>query len=152
MATLLDAKVRKGGSKEEDNKRRKKRVIIDESVVDEFVDMATVDLGDDRHRKLGLWAFDTVNPNAWPGAEEVLDSSTADFVAFQEAKVEADEKLNKEAVAKGKGWKMSINTCLFGDGGGKSAGVAVGCRKHIGMDEAFADEELPRLISIPAWE
>ena len=38
---------------------------------------------------------------------------------------------------------MSINTCLYGDGGGRSAGVAVGCRKHIGMDEAFADEELP---------
>ena len=118
-------------------------MITDESVIEEFVDMATVNLDDDRHRKLGLWAFDTVNPNAWPGAEEVLESSTADFVAFQEAKVEAEEKQNKEAVAKGKGWKMSINTCLFGDGGGKSAGVAVGCRKHIGMDESFADEELP---------
>ena len=142
-ATLLDDKVRKGRSKVEDKKRRKKRVIAEESLVDDFVDMATVDMGDDRHRKLGLWAFDTVNPNAWTGAEEVLDSSTADFVAFQETKVEADEKLNKEEVAKGKGWKMSINTCLYGEGGGRSAGVAVGCRKHIGMDEAFEDEELP---------
>ena len=65
-----------------------------------------MDLGDDSHRALGLWAVDTVNPNAWPGAEEVLDSSTADFIAIQETKVVTEEKQNKEAVAKGKGWKL----------------------------------------------
>ena len=97
------------------------------------------------HRELGLWAFDTINPNAWPGAEEVLASSAADFMAIQESKVELQEKANKEATAKGQGqgWKVSINPCSFGESGGKSAGVAVGCRKHIGMDESFEDAELP---------
>ena len=141
MATLEDAKVRK--NKDDEKTRRMRRTITDDDAVNEFVDKATVNLDDDGHRKMGLWALDTVNPNAWPGAAEVLASSAADFIAVQEAKVELEEKQNKEAAAKGQGWRVSINACAFGDGGGKSAGVAVGCRKHMGMDESFADEELP---------
>ena len=82
-------------------------------------------------------------PECLAGAAEVLASSTADFIAVQEAKVELEEKQNKEAAAKGQGWGVSINACGYGDGGGKSAGVAVGCRKPMGMDESFADEDLP---------
>ena len=57
--------------------------------------------------------------------------------------MEQEEKENKEAAAKGQGWRISINACGHGEGGGKSAGVAVGCKKHMGMAESFADEELP---------
>ena len=108
-----------------------------------LVDKAMVNLGDDGYRKKGLWALDIVNPNVWLGAVEVLASSAADFIAVQEAKVEQEGKQNKEAAAKGQGWRVSINACGHGDGGGKSAGVAVGCRKHMGMEGSFADEELP---------
>ena len=66
---------------------------------------------------IGSCALDTVNPNAWPGAEEVLASSAADFIAVQETKVDLEEKQNKEAAAKGQGWKVSINACASGDGG-----------------------------------
>ena len=39
------------------------------------------------HREEGLWAFDTCNPNAWPGANKYLEKTHADFVVVQEAKV-----------------------------------------------------------------
>ena len=72
-----------------------------------------------------------------------MATSKADFVAVQEAKVEKEDKENKEAAAKGQGWRISINSCGYGEGGRKSAGVAVGCRKRIGMEESFADDDLP---------
>ena len=37
------------------------------------------------HLKRGLWALDTVNPNAWGGACEYLAMSSADVVFVQEA-------------------------------------------------------------------
>ena len=107
--------------------KKKGRVITDDDAVNAFVDKATVNLGDGGHRKKGLWALDTVNPNAWPGAMEVLASSAADFIAVQEAKVEQEEKENKEAAAKGQSWRVSTNACGHGEDGGKSVGAAVGC-------------------------
>ena len=37
---------------------------------DEFESELTCKLNDCSHRERGMWAFDTVNPNAWPGAAE----------------------------------------------------------------------------------
>ena len=45
------------------------------------------------HVLAGLWALDTVNPNAWPGARKYLEMSAADVVLVQEA------KLRDEAIA-----------------------------------------------------
>ena len=127
-ATLDDEKKAKGKGKLNKRLKGRGRMAAGEDVVSAFVDRATVRLADVGHREKGLWALDTVNPNAWPGATEVLATSTADFVAIQEARVEKEEKENKEATAKGQGWKMSISSCGHGEGGGKSAGVAVGCK------------------------
>ena len=65
------------------------------------------------------------------------------FVGVEGKKIYIYIYIHKEAVAKGQDWRISINACGHGEGGGKSAGVAVGCRKHMGMAESFADEELP---------
>ena len=98
---------------------------------------------DTSHRDVGLWAIDTANPNAWGGAEEYLASSGADFVAFQETKVNGDAKEDKEAVARNIGWSTAIRPCCSGAGGGASAGVAVACRSHIGMMDSCEEDLYP---------
>ena len=37
------------------------------------------------------------------------------------------------SAAKNAGWKVAVRECTFGEGGGKSAGVAVGCRDCMGL-------------------
>ena len=39
------------------------------------------------HKKLGLWAFDTVNANAWHPASQYICGTGADFIAVQEVKI-----------------------------------------------------------------
>ena len=39
---------------------------------------------------------------------------------------------------------MAMSGCGFGEGGGESSGVAVGCRKHIGLSESCSDDFLPK--------
>ena len=107
-----------------------------QDAVDEFIGKETVKMRDQSHRDYGLWAFDTVNPNAWPGAAEVLATTSADVVLVQEAKIDAASVKDTETTAKNAGWKVSIRECNFGDGGGKSAGVAVACRGCMGMRES----------------
>ena len=68
------------------------------------------------------------------------------FLMIQEAKVEDQEVKAKEDAAKGKGWSTVINPCCFGGGGGKSAGVAIACRRHIGMSESFENKQLPAAL------
>ena len=45
------------------------------------------------HREFGMWAIDTINPNAWEGAFEYVADSRADFVAVQEVRVEEKDKV-----------------------------------------------------------
>ena len=52
----------------------------------------------EKHRKLGLWAFDTCNANAWAGAKEYLARSKTDLVAVQEAKTIAIEVRTPQAL------------------------------------------------------
>ena len=33
--------------------------------------------------------------------------------------------------------------CNLGEGGGRSAGVAVACRNHVGLSESFENDKLP---------
>ena len=49
----------------------------------QWIDQLTVKAGDESHREAGLWAFETVNPNAMPGATEHLALTKADFVVIQ---------------------------------------------------------------------
>ena len=103
LATLDDEKIRSTKAAEKKKQREGRRRITDEELVNQCVAKATVNLNDCSHRGAGLWAVDTANPNAWGGAEEILTTSAADFIAVQEAKVEQDEKTNKEAAAKVRG-------------------------------------------------
>ena len=61
----------------------------------------------------------------------------------QETKVAADDIPSTEKTVGNFGWKLSIEKCLFGGAGGKSAGAAVGCRAHIGMGESCLREARP---------
>ena len=81
---------------------------INGDAFDEFNTEYTVKLKDRSNRDLGLWAFDTVNTNAWPGAAEHLASTAADFTEVQEAKVVAAEVKDYETITKGFEWKASI--------------------------------------------
>ena len=116
-----------------------------------FAKGLTVHLKDDSHRELGHWAFDSANANAWPGASEFLSSTAADFIALQETKVAAEGIEDSEAAVRSKGWKVSIAACVSGDGGGKSAGVAVGCRAHVGLANSIDESSLPEELKGRFW-
>ena len=48
-----------------------------------WIDQLTIRAGDASHRDAGLWAFETINPNAMNGAKEHMAMTTADFVMIQ---------------------------------------------------------------------
>ena len=98
---------------------------------------------DTSHRDEGLWAFDSANPNPWAGAEEYLSFTGADFVGIQETKADAAGVADKEATARNIGWSASLRRCCLGVGGGNSAGVAVACKKHIGMQDPCDENVYP---------
>ena len=90
-----------------------------------------------------MWVFETYNPNAMRGAAEHLALAAADFVMLQETKVPRNSVKDVESPTCNAGWKMSLEACGYGDGGGLSAGAAVACRNHVGMDVACGDEIIP---------
>ena len=49
-----------------------------------WADDGTVSVLDTGHRREGLWAIDTFNPNAWPMALEYMKVSPADAIVLQE--------------------------------------------------------------------
>ena len=98
------------------------------------------------HREEGLWAFDTCNPNAWPGAKKYLEKTQADFVAVQEAKVPAGEAEDAEQAARNSGWRTAIGACVITEAEGKSSGVICG-RTHNGMKNSIGEEAWPQLLN-----
>ena len=86
----------------------------------QLIDQLTVKACEESHREAGLWAFETVNPNAMPGATEHLALTKADFVVIQETKVAQSSVKDVETAAGNVGWKLSVEACLQGDGGGFS--------------------------------
>ena len=50
-----------------------------------------------------------------------------------------------EAVAKNKGWRISILPCVVTPAGGHSGGVAIAVRHYIGMDESITAEPYEHL-------
>jgi endonuclease/exonuclease/phosphatase family metal-dependent hydrolase len=95
------------------------------------------------HRVRGLWAIDTVNPNAWAGLTEYIGLSSANMVVGQEAKQLDEETMEGEATMRAKGWKAMVEPCCSTELEGKSAGVAVAVRKHIGMSRSMPIETVP---------
>ena len=95
---------------------------------------------DKRHRGKDLFAIDTVNGDTWRAAQEYCCGTQADIVCIQEARITTAEKDDTEATMRATGWSMSIGECGTGAKGGKSAGVAVGTRGHIGMSESLLFE------------
>lgn len=88
----------------------------------------------DSHRDVGLWAFDTVNANSWTSARKYLDAIAADICRVQETRLFAgDSLLAAEQVARSARWNTSILPGTLTPAGGRSVGVAVSVRSHIGM-------------------
>ena len=133
---------RKGG-KTRKQKKDNSRVAKAKTAVEHVIEANTVMLTDTSHRDKGWWAIDTGNPNAWGGAAELLATSSADAMAIQETRVPEAATKDHEHVARGLGWNMAISGCGTGENGGDSSGVAVGCRKHIGLSESCEDDLLP---------
>ena len=98
-----------------------------------WLDDDSLQAADRSHVAAGLWAVDTINPNAWPGTMEYLRISAADFVATQECRVRQLHCGDKEASARSDKWSMSVAPCVVTAAGSTSAGVAVGARSHIGV-------------------
>ena len=84
-----------------------------------------------------MFAFDTVNPYVWKGATEYLAKTRADFVAIQECRVTKLEAPSKEQEARNVGWRTAISPCTVTGLGGKSAGVSISSRNHIGMKNSL---------------
>ena len=86
-----------------------------------------------RHRAAGVWAIDTVNANAWTGTCAYLRATAADIVVAQEVRLAAEHCAGSEASLLSIGWRAALTPCLHTEAGGKSAGVVVAVRKHVGM-------------------
>jgi len=91
---------------------------------------------DDTHRQAGLWAVDTVNPNARPVGTSYMEGSAADVILTQELKI-PDGYLRDQAeqTARNSKWSLAIEPCHVPQLGGHSAGTSVAVRSYIGMSE-----------------
>ena len=106
--------------------------------------MQTADVS---RREQGLWAVDTVNPNAWPAAADYLKQTSADFCCVQEAKLMAGDVVNPaEQTMRVATWDASVTPCSVSMKGRPSAGVAVCARTHIGMTTPAAMKMASLLI------
>ena len=105
--------------------------------------VGSVEPADDWHRAAGLWAVDTLNPNAWVTGLEYLRNSTADLALVQETKVTSGDCAAQEAAARTAKWSASIVPANRGPAGGPSAGVAVCARGHIGLSLPVAAAQTP---------
>ena len=96
------------------------------------------------HVSKGHWAFDAVNGSCWNMAAGYLAQTAADFVAVQETM--EDSIADTEQVARNKGWKAAISSCIFTMAEGRSAGKAVCIRTHLGARKSFAEECIDKLV------
>ena len=144
-ATMQDDKVKEQRNKIRKHKAGETRAAKVEKADEWLVEEAIKGNGCS-HRDYGLWAVETANPNAWSGAKAHLNSSAADFIAVQETKVDGDTEGDAENTARNLGRSASVSPCVQGAGGGKSAGVAVACRQHIGVSTSCEEEDLPKSL------
>ena len=57
--------------------------------------------------------------------------------------MELEATKDTESAATNAGWKVAVRDCNFGEGGGKSAGVAVGCRGCMGLSVSCDPQMYP---------
>ena len=143
QATTEDDPVKVVRPKRRKDKKMKSRAAVASREGRSSTDKKTVQFSDKSHREAGWWAIDSVNANAWDGALEAMATTSADLIGVQEAKVEAHCINDCENTARNKGWRTAMVGCNLGEGGGRSAGVAVACRNHVGLSESFEDDKLP---------
>lgn len=99
-----------------------------------WLDDGTISLFDVSHRPLGLWAFDSVNPNGWEAAANFIQLSSADFLAVQETNTPSGRKqLAAEGACRAAKWALCFAPAFRSEKDGLSSGVAVGARSHIGV-------------------
>ena len=86
------------------------------------------------HRKLGLWAIDTVNGNSWSSGSKFLEFTGADVALFQETKIREEDALRSAEDTAGRlGWKLSLSKACLGKNGGSSAGLGIAVKRNMGM-------------------
>ena len=94
----------------------------------------SISLSDASHRSVGLFAIDTVNPNAWSAGADYMHRTSADVILAQEVRLPGGEPCRAaEQAARNAKWKLAVEPCLLTNKGGKSAGTAVATRSYIGM-------------------
>ena len=65
------------------------------------------------HREAGLFAIDTVNPNAWGAGVDYMNRTAADVILVQEVKLpEGDPCDATEQAARNAKWKLATEPCL----------------------------------------
>ncbi len=101
---------------------------------------AEVAAGDRTHRDAGLYAFDSVNGNAWAGSLGYLETASADVAMIQETKKRRRDVDAAEREALRVGWRASAQAAITTEAGGVSGGVAVAARRWIGMSRTNGRE------------
>ena len=84
-------------------------------------------------KNMNLCAIDSWNMNAWLTGKEAASRSSADVIALQETRTANSESRDRQECAKSaQGWNAKINLAVNTEDGGRSAGVAIMAKKHIG--------------------
>ena len=79
--------------------------------------------------------------------QQALERTQADFVAIQKAKTPKSECADTEQAARNSVWKAAIGPCTITGADGKSAGVAICGRTHVGMKNSISNEAWPKLLN-----
>ena len=95
----------------------------------------STEMADDSFKDCGLWAFDTVNSNAWSTARDrILVRLASDCVMLQETRVFAEDAEQRiRAQARDIGWNAVAAPAARTDAGAGSSGCAVLTRKGTGI-------------------
>lgn len=80
-------------------------------------------------------------------SQEVFGENQGDSVAIQEAKLATAECADAEQTARNSGWRTAVGPCTITAADGKSAGVAICGRTHVGMKNSICNEVWPKSLN-----
>ena len=106
-------------------------------------------LADDTWVHQGCWVLDSLNSNAFRSAAHTRATTRADVLFLQETKVPVEGHNDLLTQSQNGGWHAAHSPAHRGEGNGRSGGVAVLARLHLGMEHADAldlDEEQHRVV------